>query len=183
MLWARESTTWPCAPRRGAGVRTLLEAGLGCALLMVFARLLQVTGSGMGSTVANLSLFLSLFWLVAWPAWRLRPIRRQLWWVRIGLGLSRAVAVLAIGLSVCNVWLQTLGRGGYPPESIHDPLFAFSLPGFWNDHLPLSLGSILLAPTGVSTSKASLIPLLLLLAGWTAYCRRSSRPSAAPETG
>lgn len=93
MLWARESTTWPFAPRRGAGVRTLLEAGLGCALLMVFARLLQVTGSGMGSTVANLSLFLSLFWLVAWPAWRLRPIRRQLWWVRIGLGLSRAVAV------------------------------------------------------------------------------------------
>ncbi len=94
------------APRRGAGVRTLLEAGLGCALLMVLAGLLQRFGGGVGVAVANLPLFLSLFWLVAWPAWRLRPIERRRWWARTGLALSRAVVLglLLLGVATaCSV--------------------------------------------------------------------------------
>jgi signal transduction histidine kinase len=106
------STTWSPGPRRGATLRTLLEAGFGCALLMVFARLLQGPGSGFGAVVANLPLVLSLFWLVAWPAWRLRPVEGR-HWQAIGLGLVCAVAV-GLVLALIGTALSALVLGSHP---------------------------------------------------------------------
>jgi signal transduction histidine kinase len=74
---------------------------------MALARLLDLFG---GSGIANLLLFLSLLWLVAWPAWRLPPIEHRHWWARIGLGLLRAVAVGALLVLVGTVLSMVIPR-------------------------------------------------------------------------
>lgn len=104
---------WSFAPRRGAVLDTLLEAGIGCALLMALARVLEGAGSAAGAVVANLSQFLSLFWLVAWPAWRLRSIESRGWWIRIELGLLRA-AILGLVLVSVATALSAVIRGIRP---------------------------------------------------------------------
>src|SRR5579859_2861452 len=81
------------APRRGATFRTLIEAGTGCGVLIALAVLLQDYGGGVGGSIGNVPHFLGLFWLIVWPAWRLRPVRASRWWARIGLGLLLALGV------------------------------------------------------------------------------------------
>lgn len=82
-------------------------------------------------------------------------------------GWQRLVVYCLMVVSALNVWVQTLGAGGYPRETAHDPLLTVSLPGFLHDHLPLNLGSLLLAPVTGAYSKATLIPLACILGLWT----------------
>jgi signal transduction histidine kinase len=119
---APASTPWSLAPRRGATLRTLLETGLGCAILMLFARLFRGSGSGVGAIVGDLPLFLSLVWLTAWPAWRLRPIERRRWWARIGLGFLRAVAV-GLVLAIIGTGLSLALLGNHPAGNVMASIF------------------------------------------------------------
>src|SRR5947209_5114476 len=77
---------------RGAGVaRAVLEAGMGCAVLLVLARLIGTSGE-VGRAVAGMLSACAVIWLWAWPAWNLETITGH-WYVRLLLGTVRAVLV------------------------------------------------------------------------------------------
>lgn len=90
------------------------------------------------------------------------------------------VAALGV-LSVVNVWLQTIGNGGFPKQTVHDPLFQTGIPGFLHDHLPLSVGAILLAPFHAGSTKTALVPLLCALAIWSFRAARRYQRSVGGD--
>lgn len=95
------------APRQGAIIRTLFEAGLVYGLLTVLASLLRSDGS----VLEDVASFLGFVWLIVWSAWRLRPIERRRWWARGSLGLLRAVAVGALLVVIVSAFAVLAKRG------------------------------------------------------------------------
>lgn len=79
------------APRRGSLPRTLLEAALGCALLFLLARTIEIGGGFKADVAANVPEFIGLLWLVGWTAWRLQPVGGDGGALRIGTGIARSV--------------------------------------------------------------------------------------------
>jgi hypothetical protein len=75
-------------------------------------------------------------------------------------------------LAIVNVWAQTLGGTGYPPESYHSPLTQYSLPAILHGTIRANLGSIVAAPLGSPYSPISLVALVALWALWSAVVLR-----------
>jgi signal transduction histidine kinase len=99
------------APRRGTTIRTLVEAAMGCGVLFALGELLQRYGS-VGGAFARVPILFGLLWLTVWPAWRLKPIEHPRGWVRIGLGLARALGV-GVLLAVLGTVVSAGVLGGY----------------------------------------------------------------------
>lgn len=87
-------------------------------------------------------------------------------------------ALYALGaMSLLNVWVETIGGRAFGWTSIHDPLFTYNFPQLFQGQVPLNLGIFM----GLGGWR-SLLPLLLLLAGWTGAMMlgTASQPIAEP---
>lgn len=84
----------------------------------------------------------------------------------------RPIFLMLIAAACLNVWIQTLAGVGYPAPQFANPLLDYSVPALEHGTIRASLGSLFTAPLGQAHSPTSLFPLVVLLAGWTAWVLR-----------
>jgi len=113
----------PAALRAGP-VRALFEGVLGYSTCLLLALLFNVANhQGQNPASIMVTLF-GLFWLAAWPAWRMRTVRFRWGLIRVPVGILRALlsgfflALAALGVAAL-LWrpaLEFLVQGGVFPQ-------------------------------------------------------------------
>lgn len=111
---------------------------------------------------------------------------------RVVSRLGRIGIYALMAVSALNVWIETIGGRGYPPTSVANPLFQYSLPALAHGTMPINLGTIVLYPFVGMNSKLTILPLVLLLAFWSlamlapaifGRSGQSAHPAVATSTG
>ncbi|MBV9281077.1 MAG: HAMP domain-containing protein [Chloroflexi bacterium] len=92
-------------PLRTGVSRALLEAGLGCGAFLLAANAASAGRQDVTSIGAIAFNLLAWFWLICWPAWRLRRVRGRRWWSRAAWGVPRAL-LMAVALGAMGTALE-----------------------------------------------------------------------------
>jgi len=114
---------FPAALRAGP-VRALFEGVLGYSVCLLLALLFNGANHQGQNPASIMAALFGLFWLAAWPAWRMRTVRFRWTPIRIPVGILRALlsgfflALAALGLAAL-LWrpaLEFLIHGGVFPR-------------------------------------------------------------------
>lgn len=114
---------FPAALRMGP-VRALFEAVLGYSAFLLLALLFNGANHQGQNPVSIMAALFGLFWLAAWPAWRMRTVRFRWALIRVLVGIPRAllsgfflaVAALAMAALLWRPALEFLVHGTVFPR-------------------------------------------------------------------
>jgi hypothetical protein len=95
---------------------------------------------------------------------------------RVSLGLARLAIYALIGISFVTVWIESVAGGDFPPDSIANPLFTFSLPALAHGNVRFNLVAAVFVAQNSELALLTLLPLFALLVLWSLAClRRAAR--------